>query len=298
MLGNVCTVAQDNLGYLGCDSKGPFRDTVALFLAKNGFEFATFADFADKTKWEEAVKAKNIIPLKGIIEIDDQSEDAQYYESPGGIRTPAREGSYRNVYMFSLPFEVHKALRTLSNGNFQIFTLDSAGNVIGTSPDGTKVTGFTPSLFNVEKLTGATQDNTPAWSRVAVDISDVTQLNDFGVYVKTGWSLLALNNVASVGIAVISANAAEIKLSVFYVAGLAADGSALKIPITGIAQADFLFTDTAPTADAMVDNGDGTYTFPGTAMVSGTVTLVAPSAAVTVGTPIEHVDNPEVITIV
>lgn len=297
MLGTVCKVSQAHIGSLGCSLKSPFKDTVALFIARHGFAFATFTDFADKTKWEDAIKSGEIIPLKGIVEIDDQSEDAQYFESTGGVRVPGREGSYRNIYMFSLPFEVHKALRSLANGNFDIFTFDSAGNIVGTSPDGVKVTGMVPSMFNVEKMAQARQDNTPAWTRVAVDISDVRQFNNFGVYVEPEWSPISLEPIAPVHLSVTSSTTTKIVLKVVYVAGIDANGELLEVPITGILQADFKFVGTTPTADSMVDNLDGTYTFPGVALVAGTADLVDPSLATTVGTPIFNVDGPQAVTV-
>jgi hypothetical protein len=46
----------------------------------------------------------------------------------------------------------------------------------------------------------------------------------------------------------------------------------------------------------MVDNGDGTYNFPGVGMVSGSVTLKTPALAASEGNPIKAI-APATITI-
>jgi len=101
MITKVCSSSLYNIGSLDCNNSNPFLDTVSLFLSV-GHEFATFADFADKEKWEAAIKAGTIIPLHGVVEIEDQSEEPRYYEAPSGVRIPRGLGKYRHTYLFNL----------------------------------------------------------------------------------------------------------------------------------------------------------------------------------------------------
>ena len=296
MISSSCLNAIENVGHLGCADAGQLTDIVALLITKNSFKFSTFEDFADKTKYEDAVKAKNIIPLHGVVEIDDQSEDVKFYESPVGQRIPRRPGMYRFIFRFNKPFEVHKALQSYSGGKFKVFLIDSSNNIIGYSTDGTKVCGFNLSMFYTEKLTMAKQDGTPAWTSIAIDLANSDELNKKGAICKPDWMFSEIEPVTTVDIAVLAATAAKVTLKVFYNDGITSDGSANKIGVDGILQTDFVFTTTAPTAAAMVAKGEGVYEFPGVGMVSGTVQLKSPSTAESEGAPLEMLDQ-QTITI-
>ena len=152
MISSSCAAAIANVGHLGCQDVGQLTDIVALLITSNDYSFATTEDFADVAKYKTAVKAKKIIPLHGVVEIDDQSEEAKMYESPVGKRIPRRPGAYRFVFRFNKPFEVHKALQSYSNGKFKVILIDSSNHIIGFTPDGTKVAGFNISMIYAEKL--------------------------------------------------------------------------------------------------------------------------------------------------
>lgn len=293
----VCANELSNIGSLSCAKNNPFVDAVSLFLTKGDFEFATAADFADETKFKAAIKEKKIFPLHDIVEFEDQSEESRYYESPSGVRIPRGLGKYRFIYLFNKSLEVHKALQSFRNASLNVIILDDNGNLFGFSPDGVKVKGFTVEMFNPEKMRSALQDNTPAWTPVVMDLKDAKELNEKGVFVNPDWIPTALEPVTSVELSVVSATAAKIVVRVAYFDGYNHDGSEKLIGVSGILQDDFVFTTTAPTAAAMVDNGDGTYDFPGVGMVSGTVDLKLPKNMTSTGSPIEST-GPAVITIV
>ena len=293
MITKVCSSSLYNIGSLDCNKSNPFLDTVSLLLSV-GHEFSTFADFADEDKWKAAIKAGTIIPLHGVVEIEDQSEEPRYYEAPNGIRVPRGLGKYRHTYLFNLTFEQHKALQSYRNADLDLFVLDDAGNISGFSPDGTKVKGFDLSMFNPEKMRTAGQDNTPAWSPVVVDQLDAKQGNEKGVFVNPGWLASDLLPIADVEVSVVSASATTVVLEVSYIAGIASDGGDAKVGVAGIPEADFVFTTTSPTS--MVDNGDGTYTFTGTTMTTGSVDLAPPTTQTAVGQPIKST-GPTAVTI-
>ena len=292
----VCTDSFGNIGSQGCQKNNPFTDAVSLIIATKGFEFASFTSFATQADWETAIKAKQVFPLHGIVEFEDQSEDVQYYETASGVRIPRRQGKYRYMYMYNLPLEVHKALQTFRNASVEVFVVDSAGNVSGYSPDGVKVKGMSVGMINPEKMKPALQDNTPAFSPLAIDMADEKQWNEQGVFVTPGWSPLLLEPVSSVELSVVSATATNIVIKVGYFQGIAPDGSDDLVGISGIEEADFVWATTNPDP-GMTDNGDGTYAFSGTGMVSGTVDLKPPSTAVSAGPPIENTEGPVPVTI-
>ena len=293
---NVCSNELAPIGSLACTKGNPFLDVVSLLILKAGVGFDTFVKFATKEDYLTLIKAGSLIPIHGVVEIDDNSEESQYYESPTGRRIPRRLGNYRQVYRFNKSLEVHKALQSFRNANVTVVTVDSAGNFNAYSPDGVKVYGFSIEMLNPEKMTMAMQDNTPAWTPIVIDQSDPKEWNEKGVTIKPGWLVQELKPISPVSVTVVSAAAAKIVVNVSYIDGIASDGSKNKIGISGILQADFVFTTTAPTADAMVDLGDGNYEFPGAAMVSGSVDLKPPTTAATVGDPIKST-GPAVITI-
>lgn len=299
MAGITAACANDlqNIGAISCTKNNPFLDVVSLIVLKAGTTFATFVEFATESKHTDLIKAKKMIPIHEVFEIDDKSEEALYYESPTGKRLPRRLGNYRHIYKFDKSFEVHKALQSFRNANVDIMLVDSAGIISAWSPDGTKVRGFSVAMFNPEKMTRALPDNTPAWTPIAVDEADSNEWNTKGVSILPGWSATLLQPVTSVKVTVVSAIATLIVLKVAYLDGIDGDGAVNAVGIAGILQGDFVFTTTAPTAVVMVDNSDGTYNFPGAGMVSGSVTLKTPALAATTGDPIEST-GPAVITIV
>jgi len=276
------------IGALSCTKNNPFLDVVSLLVVKAGFEFASFVDFADVDKYQDAIKAKTMFPIHEVFEIDDNSEESLYYESPTGKRVPRRLGAYRHVYKFNKSLAVHKALQTFRNANVDFFTIDSSGNICGFTPDGVKVKGFSISMFNPEKMTSAMQDNTPAWTPIVVDQLDAKQWNEKGITVKPGWLIGDLIPLSAVRIKLVSAAAGTATINVSYIDGLDSDGSENAIGISGILMADFIFTGAVPTPAAMVDLGDGNYTFPGATMNTGTVDLKKAAVAATTGDPIEN----------
>ncbi len=293
----ICAVELQKIGSLACTKVNPFVDAVSLVLATPDFEFATFADFADESKWTDGIKAGKLFPINDIIEIDDQSEDTQYYVAPNGTRIPRRQGRYRHMYNFNKGFEFHKALQSFRNGDLTLFTIDDAGNAAAFSPDGVKVKGLTMDMINPEKMKSAAQDNTPAWTPLMIDLRDAKEWNEQGVFVNPTWDAASLEGVALVQISVLTQTAVLVVLKVAFFDGLESDGGDNLVGVAGIIEADFEFDTTAP-AGPMVDNLDGTYNFPGAAMVSGSVDLKTASAAASGGHPIQTSGVAAVITIV
>ena len=236
-----------------------------LLLTSSDFKFDTYADFADKTVWEEGIKDGQIFPLQGIYEFDDNTSEVKYYESPLGDKLKLDDGKYGFTFRFDLNLEIHKELQNLSGGNLRYFRIDSNNNVLGFSDDGTTVKGYSIKTIEVEKMVAATAD-TPAWSPVTIVEANPAQLNKFGLFVNPDWvatELIGAVPVTMTGVGTPSTT--EIVVAVGNVYGLNSDGSVASVPMAGIDPTDIVVTKAGVTeATSFVDNGDGTYTGTGT----------------------------------
>jgi len=288
-----CANELQNIGAIACTKNNPFLDIVSLLVFKSGTVFESFVDFADKTKHEDLIRLKKMFPIHEVLEIDDNSEDFVYYESPTGARIPRRLGKYRHTFRFDKSLEVHKALQSFRNANVDVMLVDSAGIISAYSPDGVSVRGFSVAMFNPEKMSMAGQDNTPAWTPIAVDQLDAKEWNMKGISILPGWAATMLQPVTSVRLKKVSAAAGRAVINVAYIDGINGDGSENAIGISGIVvdaviSSDFVFIGAVPTWPG-VDEGDGNYSFNGATMNTGSVSLRAPKDAFTTGDPIEAI---------
>lgn len=285
----ICSAVFGNLGSL-CTAQNGLTAATGIILTTDSFEFSSYTDFADQDKWEDAVKAKQIFPLNGIYEFDDNTEETSYYESPLGDEIKLRNGKYRFTFRFNLNLKIHQELQKFSSASLRYFRVDSDNNILGYSDDGTTVKGFTLKTFEAEKMMAATAD-TPAWSPIRVVESNSSQWNNFGIVVNPDWEAEGLAGLANVDLEVTGTpTATEIIVSVGSDVGLDSDGSVNSVAITGILTGDFVVlkaSDGSTQSVVFTDNGDGTYTGVGTGLVTGTVNLASPSAMTSTGLLIE-----------
>ena len=286
----VCTSSFGNLGSL-CDAQNGMTAITGLILTTNDFEFASYTDFADQTKFEAAIKNKTMFPLMGALEYDDNTEETPDYESPLGVKLKLRDGKYSYKFRFNLSIEQHKELQKFSGGSLRYFLIDSTGNIYGYSDDGVTVKGFSISTFEAEKMTRASAD-APAWSSVSVTESNATQWNGFGVSILPDWVAEDLSGLANVNIGIVGTpTSTELVVSVGAPTGrINSDGSVQTVPITGIESGDFVVlkaSDGSSQTVTFTDNDDGTYTGVGSGLETGTVNLKSPSLMSSGGTLIE-----------
>jgi hypothetical protein len=289
----ICTSTIGNLGTM-CNKGNNQKALTGLILTTGSFSFATLADFADQTKYEEAVKAKQIFPLMGFKEYDNNSEETQYYESPLGDMIKLRDGKNKYLFRFHLDLNTHKELQKFSNSDLRYFLVDAGNTIYGFSNDGTTVKGFSISNFEAEKQMRATAD-APAWSPVSIVEQNSSEWDQNGIQVTPNWiaeDLGALANVLLVTSGTPSAT--EIIVEVGYPTGAVDSTGVLEnVPVLGIDQADFIFKKasdgSAQVPTGMTDNSNGTYTFQFAALETGTVDLTEPSLMVSTGLLIEAI---------
>ena len=288
----VCTATIGNLGSM-CEGGNNQQALTGLILTTGSFSFASLADFADKAKYEAAIKAKQMFPLMGFKEYDDNSEETPYYTSPLGDMIKLRDGKNQYRFRFILDLNTHKELQKFSNSNLRYFLVDAGGTIYAYSNDGIEVKGFSISNFEAEKQKRATADQ-PAWSPVNIVESNPTEWDRNGIQVTPDWIAEDLTALANVNMGTSGTpSATEIKVTVGYPTGSVDPntGAISEVAIVGIEQADFKFLKASDgstqTPTSMTDNGDGSYTFVFSALETGTVDLVEPASMTTTGLLIE-----------
>lgn len=278
----VCTSTIEDPGQGGCSKTNPFLDPVMIVLTTEGFQFDTVAEFATESNWQAGIDAQTVFPLQDIQEYEDQSEEPQYYEAPGGKRIKRRDGKPRYMFKFDYDFETHKKLQSFNGMDARLYIGDADGNIRGHNPSTTVVKGMKTSMVSVEKMKEPGQDGTPAFTVVVIDLDDPKQWNENGVYVNPTWDIESLTPLSTVTLGASgSTSASAFACTVYYVDGYTTAGAANNIPITGLLEEDFELLKTDGTANAsptgFTDNGDGSYSFTFDAdLVTGTIDLVDP----------------------
>jgi len=288
----ICTSTIGNLGSM-CNKGNNQKALTGLILTTSSFSFPSLGDFADQSKYEDAIKSKQIFPLMGFKEYDDNSEETPYYESPLGDMIKLRDGKNKYVFRFHLDLNTHKELQKFSNADLRYFLVDAGGTIYGYSNDDTTVKGFSISNFEAEKQKRASAD-APAWSPVNIVESNPTEWDSNGIQVTPDWIAEDLAALTNVNLAVQgTSKTSTITVSVGYPTGAVSSAGIMEsIPVPGILLADFVMKDASGseiTIDSYTDNADGTYilTSSGNSFLTGTINLVAPASMVSTGLLIE-----------
>lgn len=279
----ICVSTADNsviqnVGRGGCQKVNPFKALSGVIFTTADFQFADAEAMADKANWLAGIKEGTIIPMPDLNTYTDESVEPTYNESERQKRTLTRQGDYRFVYSWNVPFDVHKKLQSLRNGNLRVFTFDEEGNMFGTF-NGDAIQGLSLSMINplkmnfVEAAAGA-----PALSHIAVDYNNEKEWNVFGATLAPSWDISDLEPLVDVTLEVVGTpTATSVVVRVYSSSGLSPDGTISKRAIAGIVEADFDVSLTGASS-GITDNADGTYTIAGAAFATGTVNLKAPTA--------------------
>lgn len=281
----ICVTTSDlagleNLGRAGCTKINPFQALAGVIFTTGDFQFDDVEEMALNANWIAGVKSGGVIPLPDLNTYEDESVDPTYNESERQKRTLTRQGDYRHIYRWNLPFDVHKKLQSFRGADVRVFLFDEAGNIYGTNT-GSGIKGFSVSMINPLKMNFmAAGADTPSLSSVAVDYNDEREWNTWGVSLAPSWDISELQPLVDVSMEVVGTpSSTSVTVRVYSTPGFASDGTIAKRGIAGIVQADFTVSLTG-SVSTMTDNGDGTYTFAGTSLATGTITLVPPTAAV------------------
>lgn len=280
-MAEICSASYGNIG-TKCD-KGDIRGVpVGLILATKTQVFATKTSFATEADILTGIKAKNLFPLMGMLEFDDNTEEATIYTSPLGLEKFIRNGKYKFTMRFDLSLKQNQALQTFLGAKIRAYIVDSEGQIWGYSDDGTTVQGFSVTLIP-QNQKSPTAD-APGWSVMNITLTNPNEWNKYGLVLQPSFVAEDLTSLSDVDLSIVgTATATSVVVSVGVPTGVIdGTGAETKIPISGITTADFTFVKasdgTAQTPTSMTDNSDGTYSFVFTAAVTGSVNLKAPSA--------------------
>lgn len=261
-----CITDVQNVGASACKQ---FPQALESFI-KTPLDFEiTAADAADPTKWQDAIVAGaaervHLFPL--AYDFENLSEDATRASSNLGKEVTVRLGQYRFRLLFRENLEMHKAMYSHLGSGGRIFLIDTNKKLIGTSDDdGVTLKGFTLDQFMPEKIQFG-DGSTPSLSPIYISLANSDELDVNGVQIRFNTQLLAIKPLIDVKLAVVGtplATAFTISVKSKYD----------NVGVKGLVSGDFVKASGISAAVFGTDNGDGTYSFTGTGMTTGTITL-------------------------
>lgn len=256
--------------------------TEKLIFTNESFEITDVATGQLEATWLAGIEAGTVHPLPLIEEFSNESEEDTYYTSPvTSLQAFIREGKQGFKYMIKFVPGLHARLRTGLNGKrMRLFMVDASNNVIGTSPDGTKVKGWVSGTLRVEKWQQSDGSNL-SFTVIKFIAESSIETNDQVAVFPVSFNIKGLNGVQPASLELVGT---PIATSVVVDVVGAEDG----VAIEGITlPADFTFTKasdgSAQTIATVTESGTvpGRYTLAGTGLVTGLLNL---NGIVTVGT--------------
>jgi hypothetical protein len=171
--------------------------------------------------------------------------------------------------LFRENLEIHKAIYSHLGSAGRVFLIDINKKLIGTSDDGgVTLKGFLLDQFAPEKIQFG-DGSTPSLSPVYIALANNEELDVNGVQIRFSSQLIAIKPVLDVKLALIGTpTATGFTISV--------KSAYDNVGIKGLLLADFIET-LGGGVLTLVDNADGTYTFSGSAITTGTIKLAAPA---------------------
>ena len=236
---------------------------------------------ASATQWQTDIKdtinARIYLFPQWAKSFEDISSEQALEETPLAVME-STPGQHRWNLGFKENLELHKAMYSHRNTEGRIFLIDIDNQIIGTSLDeGVTLKGFLLDNLLTQKL--KVSDGTVSTKTiVGVYLADNTELDERGFMVDAPF----VNSLIPLTSAVITIAASPVPSSTAFNFSVASalDGT----PVIGLVQADLLFLDAAgDNQDSTIDTvtepaDDGSYVVAGTAMATGSLSLVLPSA--------------------
>lgn len=280
----VCLNTLSGIGEV-CEQATPITITSGFFLTRPDFEFSSFSSFATQADWLTGIVDNKIFPVQGVKDEEPMDFEDSVTDTPSGDKVFNFEGRRGKRFKILLPLEMHKVLRTYDRKNFKIFYLDRNNNIRGTTPDGTKVTGFSLNYFRIPKQQSPYPDN-PAYSYIEVQELDINEWDRNGVYVNPTWLGSTVKGVLTVEATPSTVATNDFTVAVSYVdnSGLTSAGANTTAAISGLVAANFEVIDqtgavVTPEKVTESTTTPGTYTIETSAMTSGSVQVIPSSTA-------------------
>ena len=236
---------------------------------------------ASSTQWQTdikaAINARIYLWPQWAKSNEDISSEQIVEETPLSIMGVS-PGQHRWKLGYTENLELHKAMYSHRNTGGRVILIDQENKIIFTSDDsGATLKGFLLDNLLTEKLK-LSDGTVSSKTIVGVYLADNTELDERGYMVEATF-VNSLIPLTSVDITIAAAPVPSPTAFNFSVAS-ALDG----VPIIGLVQADLLFlTAAGVNQDSTIDTvtepaANGDYVIAGTAMATGTLSLVLPSA--------------------
>lgn len=265
-------------------SATPITVIKGLLLTPPNFEFATKQAFATQSNYLTAIAAGTMFPIQGIIEDEVADFADKVLETTTGSKVFQFSGKRGRILKLSLSLEQHKVLYSnYSLKKWNAFLIDENNNILGTTPDGTKVKGLKLSYFRVP-MQGPGKDG--SLTSIELQFANVSEYDSRGIMVNPTFEASDLIGVLNVVQTVSAVAANSVTISVNYVdnSQLTSAGAADSVAVSGLLAANFQIMNgsTEVTAGKTVTESaalPGTYTVSATTLVAGyTVKVIATSA--------------------
>ncbi|MFZ7121781.1 MAG: hypothetical protein ACOWWH_12645 [Eubacteriaceae bacterium] len=260
-------------------------NTVGIFRTDPDFSFADEATALAYANWETAIQDELIYPFPEIAQEDVNDADAVNQEFANGL-TEVTPGKINRTYtIISNPY-IDKQLRSHNGLKSAIYKIDNNGNVRGIVGDNGEFLPIPVQLFQVQKPTENNGADAGFTTKVLIVISDVETYINKAAIIESGnmdFNAKIVKGLEPVQLSIVGTPTATTLTVKAVISGTTN-------PVTGLSEVigdDWTIQSDAGVENApntITDNGDGTYDFDFTALVTGsTVNLIDPSDMATPG---------------
>lgn len=290
-----CPIAAKGIG-VGCAKGNPLKMPSVAIVAIPGFQFDTYDDFKDESKWLDGIAAEQLFPLEKFIYMEDATVEETSIETDSGDTFTGRDSKPGFSGGMNLTLKQNQLFQDYGDTNWTIFLVDEADNLEGQTPDGTVVKGYTLSEFDPKPMTRALGADQKSHTKVTVRFEYNEEINKQIVVAKsssTDWSpkaVLPESALTFVTTSNVSISTNTITASFNFVDDRDADLATT--PIRTITADEIVLVDQTgatltPTTDYTVveTSTPGTYTIDATsgAMTAGTLKLTASATSLYYG---------------
>jgi hypothetical protein len=173
-------------------NENKFAKLKTIFLTLLDFDFDTEADFIDEVDWIAGIKARNIIPIVNLKEMDDNTEPENYYINAQDKEIKVSGGKYKFNFRAKYTLAYHQILDKLSQQAFRVMFADINKNIYACNLTGTIHRGFDVELFNIENKKFSS-GVIPAWTQIRIVLADADQFDKYGVISQVDFNINKLS---------------------------------------------------------------------------------------------------------
>jgi hypothetical protein len=268
---DVCTNEDSTALNTGAVNQCLESVTVMIYLLKQGFKFDSVDEFKQKTIWEAAITAGNVVPLYEMYELTPNNTEPVYYESRNFRKRTQKAIKITNWEAY-LGYCSAKALASYQDSEYdRVVEVTEDGDLIGVyASDNIGVTGQLLSQFDVGIRTVATTEKVP-FVPVTMTYDDYQELEQRAVMTTPDFNpVTGIEGIFDVDITQTDAGSDTL---ITFTAFVGCDGAVVPGLEDVLSLVDDLGADQSATITAI---GNGTYTAVGVGFVSGSITTGGP----------------------